>query len=150
MPDLNAPTSATSRQQLCKTCKHWRIKAAYTRVFSSPPTPIFFSFFFLTHDGFHVYALTHARLTGYTCARARTPARTHGRPPARFQCRYPGRPADYGCCRRSLSGSARLKMTITRGARQTPQETQVPLLRDTQRSKGPNYLLLFWQLSGRE
>lgn len=62
----------------------------------------------------------------------------------------PWAPDRLGCCRRSLSGSARLKMTITRGARQTPQETQVPLLRDTQRSKGPNYLLLFWQLSGRE
>lgn len=78
--------------------------------------------------------------------------RAFARPPAcqRFQYRYPGRPGRlHGCRRRSLSGSARLKMTITRGARQTPQETQVPLLRDTRRSKGPNYLLLFWQLSGR-
>lgn len=97
---------------------------------------------FLTHVAFHVHALTHARLHSLLSL-------SHTQIHTRFPCRYLWHPTD-DCCRRSLSGSARLKMTITRGARQTPQETQVPLLRDTQRSKGPNYLLLFWQLSGRE
>ena len=116
-------------------CTQASIKVSYTRVF-------------LTHVCFHVHALTYAWLTIYTCTHACTLLmHTNTRPPPMQVPLAPYRP---GCCRRSLSRSARLKMTITLGAQQSPQETQVPLLRDTQRSKGPNYLLLFWQLSGRE